>query len=110
MTGDETCSWCQRAVDREDGWRLYERPGAGFAVFCRLEHVVPWSIQGARWDPEPPEHTEELHAPDACAECGAAPDGVWLTLVRHRDEHRIQDCFCTVDHLTVWAKAGGRWR
>ena len=36
------------------------------------------------------------------------PTGVWLTLVRHRDEHRIQDCFCSVDHLADWAKAGGR--
>ncbi len=103
------CSWCDRAVDREDGWRLYERPGARSAVFCRLEHVVPWSIQGARWDPEPLESTEELHAPDNCAECGVAPDDVWLTLMRHRAGHRIQDCFCSIDHLVDWAKAGGRF-
>jgi hypothetical protein len=109
-SGADRCSWCDRAVDREDGWRLHESPGGGYAVFCRLEHVVPWSIQGARWDAERPERAEEPPAPEPCAECGMAPGGEWLALVRHRDGHRIQDCFCSIEHLAGWAKAGGRWR
>jgi hypothetical protein len=106
----DRCSWCDRVVDREDGWRLHEHPGGRRAVFCRLEHVVPWSIQGAHWDPEPPERAEDSQAPEACAHCGEALDDVWLTLVRHRAGHRIQDSFCSVGHLAGWAKAGGRWQ
>jgi hypothetical protein len=110
VTGVESCFWCKRAVDREDGWRLHERPSGRYAVFCRLEHVVPWSIQGARLETEHPADAEETGPPEACAECGTAPDGQWLTLVRHREGHRIEDFFCSVDHLASWAKAGGRWR
>ena len=45
------------------------------------------------------------------AQFGRVPLGdVVLTLVRHRGEHRIRDSFCSVAHLTAWAKAGGRWR
>ena len=110
MPGADSCSWCSRAVGREDGWRLYERPAGRYAAFCRLEHVVPWSIQGARLEDEAPAGAEEPGPPEACAECGAAPDGEWLTLVRHREGHRIADFFCSIDHLAAWAKAGGRWR
>ncbi|MGH2782227.1 MAG: hypothetical protein ACRDLA_12655, partial [Thermoleophilaceae bacterium] len=46
----ESCSWCGDAIEREDGWRLQEVPGERRAAFCRLEHVVPWSIQGAHWE------------------------------------------------------------
>ena len=49
-----TCSWCGRAVEREDGWRLHEQPGARRAAFCRLEHVVPWAMQGAHWEADGP--------------------------------------------------------
>jgi hypothetical protein len=102
--------WCKRAVDREEGWRLHERPGGRYAVFCRLEHVVPWSIQGGRLEDERPEGVEEPGPPGPCAECGAAPDGEWLTLVRHREGHRIEDFFCSIEHLAAWAKGGGRYR
>jgi hypothetical protein len=79
------------------------------AVFCRLEHVVPWAIQGAHWEPGKP---HEPHAVEAatCSSCGAALEEGHLLLVRHRGEHRIGDGFCSVDHLLEWAKAGGRWR
>ncbi len=43
----EQCNWCGHEIEREDGWRVQEIPGARKAAFCRLEHVVPWSIQGA---------------------------------------------------------------
>ncbi|HEX7173069.1 MAG TPA: hypothetical protein VF365_10725, partial [Candidatus Limnocylindria bacterium] len=68
----DRCSWCDRAVDREDGWRLHEEPGARRAAFCRLEHVVPWSIQGAHWEAVPPSEEPEARGPvkGACAHCG----------------------------------------
>jgi hypothetical protein len=34
---------------------------------------------------------------------------VRVVLVRHRGEHRIPDAFCSPDHMSEWAKAGGRW-
>jgi hypothetical protein len=107
----EQCSWCGVAVDADQGFRAAEPAGERKAVFCRLEHVVPWVIQGAHWDPgtvlEPGE-------PDAglgrCAHCGGALDDARVLLIRHRGEHRIADAFCHVDHLLQWAKAGGRWQ
>ena len=33
-----------------DGFRLAEHAGDRGAVFCRLEHVVPWAMQGAHWE------------------------------------------------------------
>jgi hypothetical protein len=113
VTGPDRCSWCDRAVEREDGWRLYERPGAREAAFCRLEHVVPWWIQGAHWQPAAAMGDGEEEAPGTnarCAGCGEPLDDVTVTLVRHRGEHRIPDSFCSVGHMADWAKAGGRWR
>ena len=105
-TTNETCTWCGTEVEPGDGYRLKEWPGARVAVFCRLEHVVPWSIQGPHWEagqgPDP--------AGGECAQCGKALGEVQLQLVRHRGEHRIPDAFCSVDHLAAWAKSGGRWR
>jgi recombinational DNA repair protein (RecF pathway) len=103
------CSWCGRTVEPDEGWRVRESPGARVAAFCRLEHVVPWSIQGAPWE------AGELDGPDAegvdsCARCGERLGEVRVTVVRHRGAHRIPDAFCSVDHLAEWAKAGGRWR
>jgi hypothetical protein len=79
------------------------------AVFCRLEHVVPWSIQGAHWEAGELEEAEAT-AEDSCAHCGERLGEVRVTLFRHRGAHRIPDGFCSVDHLAEWAKAGGRWR
>jgi hypothetical protein len=104
----EQCNWCGETIDPSEGWRAHERPGARKAVFCRLEHVVPWAMQGAHWDPA------EADQPDveggACAQCGADLGDVQVWLVRHRGEHRIPDGFCSVDHMADWAKSGGRWR
>ena len=105
----DTCSWCGNAIEREDGWRAQEVPGARTAAFCRLEHVVPWVIQGAQWLPgsEPgPEH----NGLGRCAWCAQPVDERVVLLVRHRGAHRIGDAFCSTSHLLEWAKAGGRWR
>ena len=110
MTAGERCLWCGEDVPRDDGFRLLEPAGARGGAFCRLEHVVPWAMQGAHWEAVEAAPPAGLPLPDACAECeGPLPD-TRLLLVRHRGEHRIPDAFCGVDHLLAWAKAGGRWR
>jgi hypothetical protein len=85
-------------------------PGERKATFCRLEHVVPWEIQGAHWEPgqplEPVGLTDSL---EVCARCGERLSDVFLVLVRHRGEHRIPDAFCSVEHLAEWASSGGRF-
>ncbi len=107
----ETCSWCGAPVPLDDGFRLFEPAGERRAAFCRLEHVVPWGIQGAHWEPG------ELNEPGgmgqgrmSCSYCGEDLGEVHVLLVRHRGEHRVPDGFCSVDHLLEWAKAGGRWQ
>jgi hypothetical protein len=103
----EQCNWCGAEIDPSESWRAQEQPGARKAVFCRLEHIVPWAMQGAHWDPD------EIGEADAeersCAQCGAELGEVRLLLVRYRGEHRIPDAFCSVDHMADWAKSGGRW-
>jgi hypothetical protein len=107
----ESCTWCGASVHADDGFRLYEFAGARRATFCRLEHVVPWAIQGAHWEPgEPIDAFSIEEGPATCSHCGEQLDDVRVLLVRHRGEHRIPDGFCSVDHLLEWAKAGGRWR
>ena len=105
------CSWCGTGVEAEDGFRLSEPARGRRAVFCRLEHVVPWAIQGAHWEPgrilAPGDPDEGL---GRCAHCGGPLGGWRVLLVRHRGEHRIPDAFCSVEHAAAWAKAGGRWR
>ena len=107
----ERCTWCGDPVERDDGYRLGESPGERNAVFCRLEHVVPWAIQGPHWEAgDPPEPAGLTDSLEACSQCGEKLGDVHVLLVRHRGEHRIPDAFCSVDHLEDWAKAGGRWR
>jgi hypothetical protein len=106
-----SCSWCGTAIEGGDGWRAQEVPGARRAAFCRLEHIVPWSIQGAHWEAgeieEPSGLADDL---EACAHCGAALTDVRIVLVRHRGGHRIPDAFCSAGHMADWARSGGRWR
>ena len=105
---DEQCIWCGADVQPDDGFRSYERAGERRAVFCRLEHLVPWSIQGAHW--EAGEMADLDHEASTCSHCGAELGDAHVLLVRHRGEHRVTDAFCGVDHMTEWAKAGGRWQ
>ena len=116
----DRCSWCGSPIEPHDGWRLEEAPGARRAAFCRLEHVVPWAMQGARWDPGETGAAHEARAvregagwpaPERslCARCGEPLGEVRVVLVRHRGEHRIPDAFCSVDHMADWAKSGGRY-
>jgi hypothetical protein len=107
----DSCSWCGEPIEREDGYRVAELPGERRAAFCRLEHVVPWHIQGPHWEAGQPEEPSGLdESLDSCAHCGAALGEVRVLMVRHRGEHRIPDAFCSADHLAEWAKSGGRWR
>jgi hypothetical protein len=105
----ESCAWCGTAVDAEDGFRAYEPAGSRVAVFCRLEHIVPWAIRGAYWEAAPDGAVADPEL-DSCSWCDAPLGEAHVTLVRARGEHRIPDGFCGVGHLLEWAKAGGRWR
>lgn len=107
----EACTWCGVEVEAGDGFRAYEPAGARRAVFCRLEHVIPWAMQDAHWEAgeltEPPRLDEAV---EGCSRCDAELGEVHVLLVRHRGEFRVADGFCSVDHMTEWAKAGGRWQ
>lgn len=104
------CTWCGNEVAIADGYRLAERAGDRGGVFCRLEHIVPWAMQGAHWEPgEPPDVAGAMPA-STCSACGEKLGETQLLLVRHRGEHRVSDGFCSADHLLDWAKAGGRWK
>ena len=111
MTSELKCAWCGEPVEPEDGYRLSEPAGSRWAAFCRLEHVVPWHIQGPSWEAGEFEEPSSVDASlDRCAHCEQPLDDTRVLLVRHRGEHRIPDAFCSVDHAAAWAKAGGRWR
>lgn len=105
----ERCSWCGEEIEADDGLRAYEPAGARTAAFCRLEHVVPWEMQGPHWeaDREPPRDVSDAEA--LCAHCGERLPETRVLLVRHRGEHRVSDGFCTADHMAAWARSGGRW-
>jgi hypothetical protein len=97
-------------VALDEGWRAAEVPGARRAVFCRLEHVVPWHIQGPHWEAgELDEAAGPVDELEACSYCAEPLGDVRVLMVRHRGEHRIPDAFCSVGHLAAWAKSGGRW-
>ncbi len=107
----EICTWCGAEVEADDGFRAYEPAGGRRAVFCRLEHVVPWALGDAHWEAGDMEEGPDLaDGPRMCSLCGAEPGDTAVLLVRHRGEYRIGDAFCSVDHLETWAKAGGRWQ
>src|SRR3954452_5497191 len=111
MASGPRCSWCGVDVSRDEGFRATEPEGERMAAFCRLEHIVPWAIQGAHWEPGrilPPGDPGD--GIGRCAHCGGPLGDRRVLLVRHRGEHRIADAFCGVEHLLAWAKAGGRWR
>jgi hypothetical protein len=108
---EERCSWCGEEVESDDGFRAYEPAGERRAAFCRLEHIIPWAIQGPHWEAggvvEPSTIDKDALT---CSHCGQALGDVHILLVRHRGEHRVPDDFCQLDHMVEWAKAGGRWQ
>jgi hypothetical protein len=110
LVSDQRCSWCGAALEAGDGWRAAEPAGERIAAFCRLEHIVPWAIQGARWEAgtlsEPPDLADSL---TECAHCGEPLRDDYVLVVRHRGPHRIPDAFCSAEHMAEWAKRGGRW-
>ena len=106
----ERCTWCGAGVEPSDGFRAYEPAGGRRAVFCRLEHVVPWAIRGAHWEALGAEADGLRDGLSRCAWCDEALADDHVALVRSRGEHRIPDGFCGVAHLLEWAKAGGRFR
>ena len=110
LTSDK-CTWCGAPVDASDGFRAAEHAGDRGAVFCRLEHVVPWAIQGPHWEAGVMTEPSTLgDGMERCSHCETELGEVRVLIVSHRGEHRVPDAFCSVDHLSAWAKAGGRWQ
>lgn len=106
----EECSWCGARIEPDEGFRAFEPVGERRAVFCRLEHIAPWVIEGAYWSPGEVDVGELRDGlPQGCSHCGAPLGEMRVLLVRHWGEQRIADGFCGLDHLVAWAKAGGRW-
>ena len=103
----DQCTWCGTAVEDGDGYRAYEPASGRRAVFCRLEHIVPWAIRGAWWEPGTPVEDPALQR---CFFCGAALADAHVLLLRSRGEHVVPDGFCSVEHLLEWAKGGGRYQ
>lgn len=106
----ERCSWCGEGMGEDEGYRAAEPAGERRAAFCRLEHVVPWAMNGARWDPGAIGDLAPEPEPATCAYCDEPAGETLVLLVHHRGEHRIADVFCSAEHLRAWASAGGRWR
>src|SRR3954447_491459 len=91
------CSWCETTVAPGEGFRAALHPGDRVAVFCRLEHVVPWAMRGADWEAGKADGRWQMA--EACSWCGQVLGHTWVELVRHRGPHRIADGFCSVDHF-----------
>jgi hypothetical protein len=81
----EPCSWCGDDVDPDDGFRAYEPPAGGRrAVFCRIEHIVPWAIKGSRWGAErvtePPAPKRGLRAARIASHSSASGTSYWCAI------------------------------
>ncbi len=105
------CSWCGSSVGPDEGYRAV-LPGRGRrAAFCRLDHVVPWALDGPRWvSGSPLGRDDQGRGLGSCVRCGGGLADDRLLLIRHGGRHRIADAFCGVEHLVEWARSGGRWR
>ena len=67
-------------------------------------------MQGAHWEPGALDEPAEVDSGQRCSQCDAELGEVHVLLVRHRGDHRVADAFCSVEHMSDWAKAGGRWQ
>ncbi len=108
--GGERCSWCGETVPTGDGDRAAEPAGERVAAFCRLDHVIPWASQGARWEPGTLGERGALPAEDPagpCAHCGEPTGDAYVLLVERRAEAQVVNAFCSADHLSAWARGGG---
>jgi hypothetical protein len=107
----ELCTWCGREVPDDDGIRVAEPEERRKAVFCRLEHIVPWLLRGPSWETgRIVPSGEPDDALGRCAQCGDPLGTARVLVVRHRGPHRIGDAFCRLEHLEDWAKGGGRYK
>lgn len=108
---DESCTWCGTGIDPGDCFRVYQPSLARRAVFCRLEHIVPWEIKGPSWEAggAPPDDPAADQEGCAAAGCEAGLPDSYLLLVRHRGPHEVIDRFCGTEHFGSWARKGGRW-
>jgi hypothetical protein len=109
MAGQATCSACGAEISAEEGWRAYAPALDRAAAFCRLEHLVPWSMRGGEWDDGPSSLPPGSEHEPRCVACDTPLGDDRVVLVRHRGGYRIADGFCSTDHMVEWAKKGGRW-
>ena len=88
---------------------LAEPEGERRAAFCRLEHVVPWAIQGAHWDPGGCSRaaTSPTRASGAAPIAATTLGDARVLLVRHRGEHRIAGRLLLAS-TTCWRLGEGR--
>ena len=108
---ESRCSACGAAVAADEGFRLADPEADRHAVFCRLEHVVPWAERGGAWRPGVglDDEDDDGEGLGRCAHCGDGLGHGHVLLVRHHGPFRIADALCGIEHLTAWAQ-GGRWR
>jgi hypothetical protein len=107
---EAVCSACGALVGTGDGYRLSEPEAERHATFCRLDHVVSWVDGHAEWRPGALLADPDSEGLGRCAHCADEPGYERVLLVRHRGPLRLADEFCDLEHLTAWARAGGRWR
>jgi len=101
----ERCSWCGAAGRTPmTASARSSAEGERRAVFCRLEHVVPWLIRGAHWEPAISPSRRPSSKRSTVARTATASLRAAVLLFRHRGEHRIADGFCEPDHLLEWRR------
>ena len=105
------CSTCGAVVPEDGGVRLSEPEAERHAAFCRLEHLVAWAANNGAWRAgallDEDDTGEGL---GRCVQCGDGLSYGRVLLVRQRGPLRIGDAFCSIEHASAWAEAGGRWR
>ena len=105
----EPCTWCGNEVEPGDGFRAYEpaRRAARGVLPARARdplvdpgcplgrgHADRAAVSRSGRDPLLPDRQAEL-------------TDTHVLLVRHRGEHRVAHVFCSVDHMTAWARQAG---